>query len=407
MRQRDGNPPRLSEKAGGVEREERCDDLSECVRAVCACERARTPRDPDNTRTRRGRESKGCEGHTCSLGRGREAPTHRARLSLSLHSRIPLPPSFPPPCPSLPNLPTLSTMATVITKGLALLNTEGSAKTSVRCVWRVERRRAARAALSRMRKVRARCRARAFWRPLCSPHCPHAPRRRTTLAYPHPPQLGDACPDAGIGRVRGCNVRAGRPGRARVCRPDRLAKLLQNGSSSASASLPSDTRTARMPSGPRPCAPARAVVPAMATAMGRKLASGAGRLRGRVGRRREREEDRRAQAHGRGGAKQERQAPRSLIQPLLALLSPPLSSLHNSGRADATKEFDDFTLTASLTDATAKDLDAAPWMKDALITARTKKGKKGGGGEMVKSFLPLTPPIRDNKLYPGGRSVLL
>jgi len=43
------------------------------------------------------------------------------------------------------------------------------------------------------------------------------------------------------------------------------------------------------------------------------------------------------------------------------------------GRADATKEFDDFTLTASLTDSTVKDFDAAPWMKDALITARTKK----------------------------------
>ena len=105
MRQRDGNPPRLSDKAGGVERKERCDDLSECVRAVCACERARTPRDPDNTRTRRGRESKGCEGHTCSLGRGREAPTHRARLSLSLSPFANSFASFLPASLSLPPKP--------------------------------------------------------------------------------------------------------------------------------------------------------------------------------------------------------------------------------------------------------------------------------------------------------------
>ena len=44
-----------------------------------------------------------------------------------------------------------------------------------------------------------------------------------------------------------------------------------------------------------------------------------------------------------------------------------------SGRVDATKELDDFSLTASLTDATAKDLDNAPHLRDALITARTKK----------------------------------
>jgi hypothetical protein len=40
---------------------------------------------------------------------------------------------------------------------------------------------------------------------------------------------------------------------------------------------------------------------------------------------------------------------------------------------DATKELDDFTLTASLTDATVSDFDNAPWLKDALVTARTKK----------------------------------
>ena len=45
-----------------------------------------------------------------------------------------------------------------------------------------------------------------------------------------------------------------------------------------------------------------------------------------------------------------------------------------SGRVDATKELDDFSLTASLTDATAKDVDNAPHLRDALITARTKEG---------------------------------
>ena len=71
--------------------------------------------------------------------------------------------------------------------------------------------------------------------------------------------------------------------------------------------------------------------------------------------------------------------PLSPIQPP-PLPPPPSSPPPCSGRADATKEFDDFTLTASLTDATAKDFDSAPWMKDALITARTKKGEKREGG---------------------------
>ena len=77
-----------------------------------------------------------------------------------------------------------------------------------------------------------------------------------------------------------------------------------------------------------------------------------------------------------GGGESKRQrleAPTLIIIQPPPSLSPPPPLL--SGRADATKEFDDFTLTASLTDATAKDFDAAPWMKDALITARTKKGK--------------------------------
>lgn len=43
------------------------------------------------------------------------------------------------------------------------------------------------------------------------------------------------------------------------------------------------------------------------------------------------------------------------------------------GRVDATKELDDFTLTASLTDKTVQDFDNAPWLADALITATTKK----------------------------------
>lgn len=61
------------------------------------------------------------------------------------------------------------------------------------------------------------------------------------------------------------------------------------------------------------------------------------------------------------------------------LFGPPIKRIsrqqqqQHSGRVDATKELDDFSLTASLTDATAKDLDNAPHLKDALITARTKK----------------------------------
>lgn len=63
------------------------------------------------------------------------------------------------------------------------------------------------------------------------------------------------------------------------------------------------------------------------------------------------------------------------LHPSLSLVT--LSLLPNqptsSGRVDATKELDDFSLTASVTDATAKDIDNAPHLRDALITARTKK----------------------------------
>jgi hypothetical protein len=55
------------------------------------------------------------------------------------------------------------------------------------------------------------------------------------------------------------------------------------------------------------------------------------------------------------------------------LTLPPTQTTPHSGRVDATKELDDFSLTASLTDATAKDLDNAPHLRDALVTARTKK----------------------------------
>ena len=61
----------------------------------------------------------------------------------------------------------------------------------------------------------------------------------------------------------------------------------------------------------------------------------------------------------------------SFLSPL-NIKTPPQNK-NSSGRVDATKELDDFSLTASLTDATAKDLDAAPHLRDALITARTKK----------------------------------
>ena len=59
--------------------------------------------------------------------------------------------------------------------------------------------------------------------------------------------------------------------------------------------------------------------------------------------------------------------------PSLVTLSLPPNQPTNSGRVDATKELDDFSLTASVTDATAKDIDNAPHLRDALITARTKK----------------------------------
>ena len=63
------------------------------------------------------------------------------------------------------------------------------------------------------------------------------------------------------------------------------------------------------------------------------------------------------------------------LHPSLSLvtLSLPPNQPTNSGRVDATKELDDFSLTASVTDATAKDIDNAPHLRDALITARTKK----------------------------------
>ena len=55
------------------------------------------------------------------------------------------------------------------------------------------------------------------------------------------------------------------------------------------------------------------------------------------------------------------------------LLFPPSLPPASSGRVDATKDLDDFTLTASLTDKTVQDVDNAPWLKDALVTATTKK----------------------------------
>jgi hypothetical protein len=42
------------------------------------------------------------------------------------------------------------------------------------------------------------------------------------------------------------------------------------------------------------------------------------------------------------------------------------------GRVDVRKTFEDINFVLSLTDATAKDVENAPWLQDALLTADKK-----------------------------------
>ncbi len=43
-------------------------------------------------------------------------------------------------------------------------------------------------------------------------------------------------------------------------------------------------------------------------------------------------------------------------------------------RTDVSQRIENFTLTASVTDSTIRDVEAAPWLKDAIITAETTEG---------------------------------
>ena len=53
------------------------------------------------------------------------------------------------------------------------------------------------------------------------------------------------------------------------------------------------------------------------------------------------------------------------------------------GRVDLRKEINEIKFTASITDATARDYEAAPWLKDSIITAEKR----------LNSKLPVTNPL--------------
>ena len=42
------------------------------------------------------------------------------------------------------------------------------------------------------------------------------------------------------------------------------------------------------------------------------------------------------------------------------------------GRVDLRKEINDIKFTASITDASARDYEAAPWLKDSIVTAEKR-----------------------------------
>ena len=46
------------------------------------------------------------------------------------------------------------------------------------------------------------------------------------------------------------------------------------------------------------------------------------------------------------------------------------------GRADLRKEINEIKFTASITDASARDYEAAPWLKDSIITAEKRLNSK-------------------------------
>ena len=57
-------------------------------------------------------------------------------------------------------------------------------------------------------------------------------------------------------------------------------------------------------------------------------------------------------------------------------------SIAVGGRTDLRKEINDIKFTASITDASARDYEAAPWLKDSIITAE----KRLNGEFLTASF---------------------
>jgi hypothetical protein len=268
-------------------------------------------------------------------------------------------------------------MATVVTKGLALLNTDG-AKTSARCV----------CVCGRFGKKK---------QPAFSPHaeregeavCVFVSSPLLRAARPPGPPANVPTPLCAPGNDLIARMGGGRNGaqerarqsRACACALPAASLVLSSARvcarALASSQLPTPAAGGRPPESPMRRARVGARVPEHAT---RAKGAGVGWRDGGQGG--GRAVLRRTPplplglAHsGARGPGQKRAAldrPTPLCCSLTLLPSHPT---HHSGRADATKEFDDFTLTASLTDSTVKDYEAAPWMKDALVTARTKKGE--------------------------------
>ena len=65
-------------------------------------------------------------------------------------------------------------------------------------------------------------------------------------------------------------------------------------------------------------------------------------------------------------------------------------SLGPGGRIDVRRQIEDFNIIASLTDNTVRDYDAAPWLKDALLTADKKISSASLGFVRVSSCSCLT-----------------
>lgn len=87
-----------------------------------------------------------------------------------------------------------------------------------------------------------------------------------------------------------------------------------------------------------------------------------------------------------------------ILYVLLAVLGEPDSqrvSCLAGGRIDVRRQIEDFNVIASLTDNTVRNYDAAPWLKDALLTADKKissalpgsvRTASGNGSVLVKAL---------------------